>query len=379
MLNPFERAFSRPLENSMIFGLKPASFRVFYLMSAIFVAATAPAVAGPAVSAPAADPAKALTYLDARANAWADKKWNFVTGGTCALSCHTTVPYMMVRSIYGDADGAALGKIKGLVEQRILDWDHVAPHYDFAKASSSSAEGALNGAVLALDDVLSGKTDLAPTTLAGLRITLSSQMQNGGWSWMEEYLAPFEDAGAYYWGSAFISMALAQVPAGAHVAGLDASLHRAGAFLNDNFDQQSLHSQMQAARAGAANPLLLTAARREAVVAQVIGKQRADGGWSLASLGTWRTKSGVLNDPAVLPSDGYATGLAILVLLENGTPATSPSLIAGRLWLESHQADNGAWPLASLNSPQASFNNAIITDTSTAYALLALKALERAE
>ena len=39
--------------------------------------------------------------------------------------------------------------------------------------------------------------------------------------------------------------------------------------------------------------------------------QHADGGWSLTDLGTWKRRDGT---PLETRSDGYATGLVVLVL-----------------------------------------------------------------
>ncbi len=325
-----------------------------------------------------ADLAKALGYLDARANGWIDKKWGFVTGGTCGVSCHTTVPYTLARGTFRDGAPEAPEKIRAFVANRVEHWDTIEPVYDFAKEASMMTEGALNGVVLGMAELLQGKTELSATAARAAAITAAVQMADGGWSWMQEYLAPFEDAGARYWGSAFVARALAKLPngpGGAPLEGRAHALERAAAFLNDNFDQQGLHAQMMGALAGATKDSLLDAVKRQIVIRKLLAAQRCDGGWVLSSLGVWRTKAGVLNDPAKYTSDGYATSLALLVLAENGLSPQTRALGSAKTWLDNNQAADGSWPLVSLNDPDSAFNNAIITDAATSYSLLALDAV----
>jgi squalene-hopene/tetraprenyl-beta-curcumene cyclase len=116
---------------------------------------------------------------------------------------------------------------------------------------------------------------------------------------------------------------------------------------------------------------LLTAAERDRAVKELLARQRADGGWSLPSLGDWQGFDGRENDPKA-PSDGYGTGLTVYVLRQAGLPAAHPALRKGVAWLKANQRASGRWFTRSLNTDRAHY----ISHAGTAFALLALKACE---
>ena len=62
------------------------------------------------------------------------------------------------------------------------------------------------------------------------------------------------------------------------------------------------------------------------------------GGWSLPSLGTYRRRDKTDNDPNA-PSDGYATGLVVLVLRQAGVSADDPAIKKGVAWLKTNQRE----------------------------------------
>src|SRR5262245_17956181 len=79
---------------------------------------------------------KANAFLDGAAVAGVSKDdWGFVQGGRCVISCHTTVPFMLVagsRATIADAaadaspvdagTNAALAMVRGHVESRVNSW-----------------------------------------------------------------------------------------------------------------------------------------------------------------------------------------------------------------------------------------------------------------
>ena len=100
--------------------------------------------------------------------------------------------------------------------------------------------------------------------------------------------------------------------------------------------------------------------------------QRADGGWALATLGSWKRTDGTALDAA---SDGYATGLMALVLRQSGSPRAAAPVKRGLAWLVDHQdPSTGMWRAASLNKERdpASDIGKFMSDAATAYAVLAL-------
>lgn len=63
------------------------------------------------------------------------------------------------------------------------------------------------------------------------------------------------------------------------------------------------------------------------------------------------------------------TGLAIVVLRENGVPANDAAIQKGLHWLKGNQRESGRWWTRSLNTDSWHF----ITYSGTAYPLLALQ------
>jgi squalene-hopene/tetraprenyl-beta-curcumene cyclase len=90
-----------------------------------------------------------------------------------------------------------------------------------------------------------------------------------------------------------------------------------------------------------------------------------------ADLVTQSSKAGLLRDSQ---SDGYATGLVVLILQLTGVSSEHAETQRGLTWLEHNQRAGGFWVATSLNkrrdlsSPVAWF----MRDAATAYAVLAL-------
>ena len=72
------------------------------------------------------------------------------------------------------------------------------------------------------------------------------------------------------------------------------------------------------------------------------------------------------------PGDGYGTGLVVFVLREAGVPASDAALQRGKRWLASNQRESGRWFTRSPNGVEQNY----LSDTATAFAVMALKACE---
>ncbi|MBI3697318.1 MAG: hypothetical protein HY238_21085 [Acidobacteria bacterium] len=102
--------------------------------------------------------------------------------------------------------------------------------------------------------------------------------------------------------------------------------------------------------------------------------QNADGGWSLRSLGKWKTR------PAVTlgsESDAYATGLVAFTPQQAGTRRTTPALAKALVWLRNNQdPQSGSWSSQSMNKIRDPNSHAgkFMRDAATGYAVLALLA-----
>lgn len=112
---------------------------------------------------------------------------------------------------------------------------------------------------------------------------------------------------------------------------------------------------------------LLTPAQQKQTIQELRDLQKPDGGWSLPSLGDWEGYDGRDNDTGA-PSDGYGTGLVVLVLREAGLAKDDPAIVRGVRWLKSNQRVSGRWWTRSLNTDKAHY----ISHAGTAYAVMAL-------
>src|SRR5262249_42290301 len=113
---------------------------------------------------------------------------------------------------------------------------------------------------------------------------------------------------------------------------------------------------------------LMTKYEQQATVEQLLAIQQRDGGWSLASLGTYK-RHDKTDNPKDGPSDGYGTGFVVYVLRQAGVPAAHDKIKAGVAWLKANQRESGRWFTRSLSNDAHHF----ITHAGTAYAALALR------
>jgi hypothetical protein len=64
-------------------------------------------------------------------------------------------------------------------------------------------------------------------------------------------------------------------------------------------------------------------AERDRTIQELLSVQRADGGWGLSSLGSWKRRNGQPNDKEAA-SEGYGTGLVVKAVIGNAA-GTMPS------------------------------------------------------
>jgi hypothetical protein len=134
---------------------------------------------------------------------------------------------------------------------------------------------------------------------------------------------------------------------------------------------QPLHNRVVLVWASSKLGGLLTHADREAIVNELAGKQQADGGWTLDSLGPWSKHA---DAPPAQGSNAYATGLAALVLERAGLSAANPQLGRALQWLRAHQDKLGFWEAQSMNTQYepGTMPSQFMRDLATGYAALAL-------
>jgi hypothetical protein len=121
-------------------------------------------------------------------------------------------------------------------------------------------------------------------------------------------------------------------------------------------------------------PGLLGAPEQAALIEEILRKQEPDGGWCLTKLGqgTWKRHD---DSPFDLRSDGYATGLTVLALEENGAKSSS-EVQRGLAWLLANQnKTDGLWPAWSVNvkrDPNSDIGK-FMSDAATGFSVLALE------
>jgi hypothetical protein len=351
----------------------------------------APPPSGKSV-APAAgwDRQAAARYLDGRELWWQGWDRTQKDHGTLCVSCHTQAPYALarpaLRSELGEEGLSAQEQIfLASVEKRVRGWKDMQPFYSDEKygpgkeVESRAAESVLNAVILAGYDTRKGHLGEAARMAFdnAWALQLRTGPNAGAWTWQNFSYTPWEsDESQYHW-AALMAVAVGKAPdryrEDPKIAANIALLTR---YLITHYDSQPLLNKVVALWASAHFPGPITNVGRRIQLNQDIDRlQRPDGGWSLADLGTWKRMD---STPLETRSDGYATGLIVLVLEEVApNPKADPHIARGIEWLTANQDKaTGAWPAWSLNKNRDPKSNVgqFMSDAATAYAVLALEA-----
>ncbi|APR87235.1 triterpenes biosynthesis [Minicystis rosea] len=345
------------------------SARTFLLAAAAFAASTA-GCTSPAGEGPRDDwQARAAGYLDERSASWLASPPP-ISNVACAMSCHTTFPYVMARSSLAPfAKTPAADDARARFEARVADATAgtAIPFYgndDNDKGKQSHAtEAVLNAAALALDDIGSGKP-LGASTTSALDRMWAEQRADGTWDWLEFGLEPWETRNDL--GAALAALVTGSIPANTTSAQAAGTTKLVG-YIQKRVDGMVLHDQAMVLWASGKLTGLLDPARADAIAADLAATQLEDGGFSLGAWG-----QGSLAEDRATESDGYATAIAVLALCSGTAQGANRSDVQkGLSWLTHHQADDGSWPGRSVNGDSAQVEG-FMTDAATAYASLAL-------
>jgi squalene-hopene/tetraprenyl-beta-curcumene cyclase len=329
-------------------------------------------------------PAAAASYLDAREAWWQSWPSAQRDHGTVCISCHTVMPYALVRpSLRQQLNQTALtpmeGEMLSSIEKRVTNWQQTAPYYlDTAHAAPSRAtEAVLNALILA-----AYRAPLADSAFAEAWALQETTGENaGGWAWQDFHEAPWESKESSYQGAAMMAAAVGMMPGqyGSEPADRD-RVELLRGYLARLYPAQPPMNQLYVLWASSYMPGLLQPSQRTDLIARIASLQHSDGGWSLADLDPQRDLK-----PSVLDmfkraenadgSDGCATGLAVSSLEESGVPLADPVVQRGLAWLKGHQYQDGSWWAASLNGfrDPASDMGRFMSDAATGYAVLALE------
>jgi squalene-hopene/tetraprenyl-beta-curcumene cyclase len=297
---------------------------------------------------------RAAQYLDRSALNWQKTK-------KCA-TCHTNLFYMVARpalkTILPDS-----GEVRSFYEDyRKVRWEKKGP---------TEAQGfwpIVVGTGLAFNDLqTTGK--LSDVAREVLDIMWTVQREDGGWKWPDCDYAPLEIDDHY--GVTLAALTVGIAPDGyAETPQARAGLEKLRKYLKDN-PPKSLHHRAMLAWCSIRVDGIVTQEQRDKTLAELLALQLDDGGWSTAGLLTdWKGLARSDGQPLdTNTSDGYGTGLVIVIARELGVPADDPQLQRGIAWLHVNQRESGKW---FTRSPVKECSN-LITNVGSAFAVLALQ------
>lgn len=365
--------------------MNPRSTAVSAIVIACAVASLLAARQQGHVSDPVAwNPKAAAAYLDGRAAWWATWKNAARDHGTFCVSCHTAMPYALARPVLRSALGereatATERQLFDNVTRRVLLWKEVAPFYSdqsvgLPKTSESrGTEAILNALILVTRDASSERlTDEARAALGHLWVLqMRTGALDGAWAWLNFRYEPWESADGPFFGASLAAIAVGAAPGGyAASPEIQDGLTRLRGYFQREYARQSVHNRLMALVASSCVSDLLTAEQRSSIIDAALASQQDDGGWSTASLGSWKRVDGTALDAR---SDGYATGMVTLALQKAGV--SDARVRRGLDWLKKNQdRATGGWSASSLNKQRdpASDSGRFMSDAATAYAVMSL-------
>jgi squalene-hopene/tetraprenyl-beta-curcumene cyclase len=222
---------------------------------------------------------------------------------------------------------------------------------------------------LAINDArTTGK--LQAQTRRALERIWTLQQPDGAWNWNKCQWPPLEHDD--YYGAVYTALGVGMAPDGyAKSEKAKAGLTKLRAYFAKT-PPPDLHHRAMLLWASMYLDGLMTEKEQAATIKELRAAQRADGGWSLVSLGKWEKRhDGSANDPNAA-SDGYGTGFVIYVLREAKAPANDAAVQRGVAWLKANQRESGRWFTRSLNTDRAHY----VTNVGSCFAVLALQSCD---
>ncbi len=300
-------------------------------------------------------PEAAARYLDQASLTWQKKK-------KC-VTCHTNMGYMMARPALGNVLEDS-GEVRAFFEDyRKVRWQKKGPSTNQGFWPIVVATG------LVFND-LQTTGELNSVTRDVLDFLWTSQREDGSWRWPDCDYAPLEIDDHYGVTLAALTVGIAPDDY-ANTPAAKEGIKKLTAYLKKD-PPKSLHHRAMLAWSSLRVEGIATEAERKETLTELLALQLPDGGWSTAGFLTdWEGL--VADDASPLKteiSDGYGTGLVIVIARELGIPADDPRIKKGIAWIKSNQREGGKW---FTRSPVVYANN-LISNTGSAFVILALQA-----
>lgn len=345
---------------------------------------------------------RAAAYLDGRETWWSRWPVSLRDHDTYCVSCHTALPYALARPALGNLlheerppkqDTELLENVR----RRVRLWTQEEPYYQDSvgphKASQShGTEAVVNALVMVSTDAGTGR--LSSDSMAALAHMWETQIRSGAdrgaWEWLDFGNEPFEAASSVYYGATLAAVTVSLTPPEyLERPELQDGLRQLQEYLRRQSPTAPLVHRAILLWASKRWPALLSPSEKEALVRELCNSQNTDGGWGLSRVGwTWRNMNRHLfvtlwlrsdDSPIVRGSDAYATGLMVFVLRQAGLSEGDPHVKNGLSWLLANQnTEEGSWPGYSMQDrrPRTSETGRFMSDAATAYAVLALTAVD---
>ena len=373
------------------FAIRISVLSLSFSFAGIATAATHPSVDTPGGAKTATqswDKAAAAKYLDDRQTWWQEWPHAQKDHGTVCVSCHTQVPYALARPLLraplgeqkvSDPERAMLDSI---VKRVNLGGEAETFYSDAANGpgkthEARNAEDVNNVVILSSYDAASG--NLQPVTRKAFDAMWAAQEQTGpaagAWIWQNFHFSPWEAPESEYNGAAMAALATGMAPGNYRDdPKIQTNLTLLRSYLRSHAAAQPLINRIALLWASSKLSGLMTGHEREALANELSAIQHSDGGWSLTELGqgTWKRRD---QTPFDLRSDGYATGIIVLALEENGLGKGSEAR-KGLAWIAANQdKTDGRWPAWSVNKkrdPNSDIGK-FMSDAATGFSVLALE------
>ena len=310
-------------------------------------------------------PSKADEYLQAGATAWTKEK-------NC-ISCHTNGSYLLFRPALTQALGQPSTDIRDFYVSVLEKREAEDPEKLKTKGVTPSEIAFLAAGLAEWDAHVTGT--LSEETRRALALMFKVQADDGSFA-NQDCWPPFESSD--YLSAIVAAMAAATAPGyldtieGPEKTAYDKLI----AHLKDNEPVHD-YSRLQLLWAATRIEGLLTEEQKQTTIELILSHQRPDGGWAIRTFaapedwGSGNREDKLLEEPDIEnpASEGFQTGLSVVVLRDAGVSADDPRLQKAAQWIKSNQRQSGRWWTRSLNNDKFHF----ITYSGTLLPLLALE------